>query len=330
VDPFEESLLDKETLVPPIIVFSRESLNLDSSPKPDETQNSGVPKKAHDELMNLYRKSQSKVKLLQKDNETLRQRVSKVSTYLSSDTAHIANIKNKLKGYAMFESSSDEDDKEFFEDEGIVTVVDDKGNLQAMETEVDFGPDGRTLRPKKTSGTLCKLLNRLAWLVALMLILSSSSVILSRFQDLLASRPVLIGFIPVLIGTAGNAGSQLGVAVAKATSRKTVQTCKLLRRELCLSLFTATVLSAATYARVIAEYPQDQMAAMVIALSLFISITAAVVLGILFAIGLEKLSYCSAADGAVPLLNTIIDIVVIVILCELAEAAWTLFPDSTS
>jgi magnesium transporter len=54
------------------------------------------------------------------------------------------------------------------------------------------------------------LSKRLPWLVALLLLQSFSAAILHAFDELLAKHIVIAVFIPMLVGTGGNAGNQPG------------------------------------------------------------------------------------------------------------------------
>ncbi len=60
--------------------------------------------------------------------------------------------------------------------------------------------------------------NRLPWLMLLMLSATFTSMILTSFEDALATQAALIAFIPMLMGTGGNSGSQSSTAVIRSLS----------------------------------------------------------------------------------------------------------------
>jgi len=60
--------------------------------------------------------------------------------------------------------------------------------------------------------------NRLPWLMLLMLSATFTSMILTSFEDALAAQAALIAFIPMLMGTGGNSGSQSSTAVIRSLS----------------------------------------------------------------------------------------------------------------
>lgn len=179
--------------------------------------------------------------------------------------------------------------------------------------------DGNDLSMRDYQVSMCwKMTRRLAWLISMMLILSFSSIIMQRFDDLLDKHPILVRFIPVLIGTAGNAGSQLGVVFNRVLASKGSKPCKLLKQESCLSIFTSLILTFSTFLRIYAEYPDEIMTGVCISITLFISVGVAIILGMVFTVCIDKLKYCDAADGSIPLLTTVIDLIVIMLLCEIS------------
>ncbi len=60
--------------------------------------------------------------------------------------------------------------------------------------------------------------NRLPWLMLLMLSATFTSMILTSFEDALATQAALIAFMPMLMGTGGNSGSQASTAVIRSLS----------------------------------------------------------------------------------------------------------------
>ena len=60
--------------------------------------------------------------------------------------------------------------------------------------------------------------NRLPWLMLLMLSATFTSMIVTSFEDALAAQAALIAFMPMLMGTGGNSGSQASTAVIRSLS----------------------------------------------------------------------------------------------------------------
>ena len=103
---------------------------------------------------------------------------------------------------------------------GIVTV-DDVIDVMEAETTEDFEKmAAMTPSDKPYSRTAVKDMwkNRIPWLMFLMLSATFTSMIITDFEDSLAAQAVLVGFIPMLMGTGGNSGAQASTAVIRSLS----------------------------------------------------------------------------------------------------------------
>ena len=103
---------------------------------------------------------------------------------------------------------------------GIVTV-DDVNDVMEEETTEDFEiMAGMTPsdKPYSRTGTLEMWKNRIPWLMFLMLSATFTSMILTKFEDMLAVQAGLVAFIPMLMGTGGNSGAQASTAVIRSLS----------------------------------------------------------------------------------------------------------------
>lgn len=103
---------------------------------------------------------------------------------------------------------------------GIVTV-DDVIDVMEEETTEDFEiMAGMTPsdKPYSRTGALEMWKNRIPWLMFLMLSATFTSMILTKFEDMLAVQAGLVAFIPMLMGTGGNSGAQASTAVIRSLS----------------------------------------------------------------------------------------------------------------
>ncbi len=103
---------------------------------------------------------------------------------------------------------------------GIVTV-DDVIDVMEEETTEDFEiMAGMTPsdKPYSRTGTIEMWKNRIPWLMFLMLSATFTSMILTKFEDMLAVQAGLVAFIPMLMGTGGNSGAQASTAVIRSLS----------------------------------------------------------------------------------------------------------------
>ena len=103
---------------------------------------------------------------------------------------------------------------------GIVTFDDAMDVLEDEATE-DMEIMGGMLPSEKTylrSSALELFKNRIPWLLLLMVSATFTGMIITSFEGALAAQVALTAFIPMLMGTGGNSGSQSSVTVIRALS----------------------------------------------------------------------------------------------------------------
>ena len=103
---------------------------------------------------------------------------------------------------------------------GIVTV-DDAIDVMEEEATEDIELMGGMLPSEDTylrSSVWELFKNRIPWLLFLMLSATFTGMIINRFEDALAAQVALTAFIPMLMGTGGNSGSQSSVTIIRALS----------------------------------------------------------------------------------------------------------------
>ena len=103
---------------------------------------------------------------------------------------------------------------------GIVTF-DDAMDVIEEETTEDMEIMGGMLPSEKTylrSSAFELFKNRIPWLMLLMVSATFTGLIITAFEGALAAQVALTAFIPMLMGTGGNSGSQSSVTVIRALS----------------------------------------------------------------------------------------------------------------
>jgi magnesium transporter len=103
---------------------------------------------------------------------------------------------------------------------GIVTFDDAMDVIEEEVTE-DIELMGGMLPSEKTylrSSTFELFKNRIPWLMLLMVSATFTGLIITAFEGALAAQVALTAFIPMLMGTGGNSGSQSSVTVIRALS----------------------------------------------------------------------------------------------------------------
>ena len=103
---------------------------------------------------------------------------------------------------------------------GIVTF-DDAMDVMVDEATEDMEIMSGMLPSEKTylkSGVFELFKNRIPWLMLLMVSATFTGLIITAFEDALAAQVALTAFIPMLMGTGGNSGSQSSVTVIRSLS----------------------------------------------------------------------------------------------------------------
>ena len=103
---------------------------------------------------------------------------------------------------------------------GIITF-DDAIDVMQEETTEDMELMGGMLPSEKTylkSSAWELFKNRIPWLLLLMISATFTGMIITAFEGALAAQAALTAFIPMLMGTGGNSGSQSSVTVIRALS----------------------------------------------------------------------------------------------------------------
>lgn len=158
--------------------------------------------------------------------------------------------------------------------------------------------------------------SRLPWLCILMITAAFTGSVLSEFEDALAVIPALSSFVPMIMGTAGNAGSQASVMVIRGISVDGLNfkdLFKVLWKEFQVGVLCGMVLLVVVMARMMLLPPDVSVkVAFVIALSMVIAMIIAKVAGGLLPL-LADILHLDPAAMAGPLITTIVDTVSLII-----------------
>jgi len=212
---------------------------------------------------------------------------------------------------------------------GIVTV-DDILRVIAEETTEDVekmvGIRNTTDEPYMRTGVLRHAKNRITWLLILMLTAAITGAIISTFEDSLAVLPVLVAFIPMLMGAGGNAGAQSttvvirGMALGEIVIKDVVQ---VIWRETRIAIVCGIVLGLANYARIWLMHDGDGTLALVVSLSLAITLVVAKSIGCTLPI-LAKKMRIDPATMAAPIITTIVDCTALIVFFSIARVAFNI------
>jgi len=216
---------------------------------------------------------------------------------------------------------------------GIVTY-DDAMEVMSSESEEDFQkmaaiiPDNVDVPYLKTSSvSLWK--SRIPWLMLLMISATITGWIISSFEDALAASIALTAFIPMLMDTGGNCGSQSSVTVIRALSLGDIEfrdILKVLFKEFKVSLLCGVTLAVANFVKIylvdillIGTPGVSVEVAFVVCFTLALTIVIAKLIGCSMPI-LAKRIGLDPAVMASPLITTLVDAISLMIYFLIARS----------
>lgn len=167
--------------------------------------------------------------------------------------------------------------------------------------------------------------SRIAWLLILMLSATITGSIITQYENAFAAIPLLVSFIPMLMDTGGNCGSQSATLVIRGLAVGELHfadTLRIVWKEFRVSLMVGAVLAAANGVLIFLRYRNASMA-FVVAVSLVLTILIAKMTGCLLPIFAKKCRLDPAIMAA-PLITTVVDTCSIVIYFRIATAIFVL------
>ena len=213
---------------------------------------------------------------------------------------------------------------------GIVTV-DDIIDVMEQETTEDIEKMAGILpgdKPYDRTGTVEIWKRRIPWLMFLMLSATLTSMILTHFEDQLATQAVLIAFIPMLMGTGGNSGAQAATAVIRSLSLGDVEpkdALAVLWKEWRVSIMCGLTLAAVNFVKMLLvdglllNNPAVTVSvAATVSLAVVFIVMFAKVIGSMLPIAAERIGL-DPAVMANPLISTLTDAVSLIIYIFIAK-----------
>lgn len=167
--------------------------------------------------------------------------------------------------------------------------------------------------------------HRIVWLLVLMLSATITGAIISKYEAAFAAVPLLVSFIPMIMDTGGNCGSQSSTLIIRGLAVDELHfsdTVKVLWKELRVALLVGLGLAIADSAFVMLRYGDIRLAG-VVSLSMFFTVICAKVTGGLLPIAAKRLGLDPALMAA-PLITTVVDTVAMFIYFTIATMLFQL------
>ncbi|MFR3298710.1 MAG: magnesium transporter, partial [Fusobacterium sp.] len=207
---------------------------------------------------------------------------------------------------------------------GIITIDDivdviDQENTEDFQKMAAMEPSDKEYL-KESVFALAK--HRILWLLILMISATATGTIIRRYEDTLQSVVVLAAFIPMLMDTGGNAGSQSSTLIIRGLALgeiKTKDVWKILWKEFRVSIIVGITLAIVNFLRILYFDKIGFTMTLVVCLSLFATVVIAKVVGGILPIAAKKLKL-DPAIMASPLITTIVDACALVIYFTMATA----------
>ena len=212
---------------------------------------------------------------------------------------------------------------------GIITF-DDAMDVLVEETTEDIEKMAGMLPSEKSylrSNAWDLFKHRIPWLALLMVSATFTGMIITGFESALAAQVVLTAFIPMLMDTGGNSGSQASVTVIRALSLDEVDFSdigKVLWKELRVSLLCGATLAAVSFAKImlidglLMKNPGITVTvATVVCLTLLLTVVVAKLVGCSLPLLAKRVGFDPAVMAS-PFITTIVDALSLILYFRIA------------
>ena len=193
---------------------------------------------------------------------------------------------------------------------GIVTFDDAMDVMQEENTE-DFAKMAAVMPAEdsyfKTS-VFQHAKSRIPWLLVLMLSAALTGMISTQFEAQIAMIPMLVSFMPMVMGTGGNCGSQSSTLIIRGMAIEEIRLrdfFKVIFKEFRVALLCSVVLAIVNGARIWITYSDPELA-IVIALSIIGTVILAKLVGAMLPMAAKAVKL-DPAIMATPLITTVVD-----------------------
>lgn len=163
--------------------------------------------------------------------------------------------------------------------------------------------------------------NRTTWLVICLITATMTGFIIQRYESLLASAVALTAYIPMLMDSGGNAGSQSSTTIMTqlfSGSLSAKDFLKVIWKEMRVGTMVALVLVAINFLRILVVDNVDIAVNLTVSVTLFLTIILSNIVGGLLPLLADKLKIDPTVMAG-PLITTIVDTGVLLVYFEVAS-----------
>ena len=249
--------------------------------------------------------------LISVTTHTDQEEVAKMFSHYNFLALPVVDGENRLVGIVTFDDAMDVIEEEATEDMEIMG-----GMLPSEKTYL-----------RSTPFELFK--NRIPWLMLLMVSATFTGLIMTAFEGALAAQIALSAFIPMLMGTGGNSGSQSSVTIIRALSLEEVDfrdIWRVLWKELRTALLCGIALAIVCFAKIwlvdkllFGNESITFMVDLVVCLALCVTVILAKIVGCLLPIAAKAVKLDPAVMAS-PFITTIVDALSLLVYFLFAQA----------
>lgn len=194
---------------------------------------------------------------------------------------------------------------------GIVTVDDaidvlEEETTEDMEKMAAITP---TDKPYFHTSVIETWLKRIPWLLLMMVTATFTGLVIQSYETALAAQVTLTAFIPMLMGTAGNSGSQASVSVIRALSLGDValrDVFRVISKEIRVAVLCGVTLAAANFVKMLIFDNVGVMISAVVCITLAVTVILAKLIGCVLPILAKRIGFDPAVMAA-PFITTVVD-----------------------
>ena len=238
------------------------------------------------------------------DQETVSQTIAKYDLMVLP----VVDKENRLVGVVTFDDAMDVMEEEVTEDIEKMAAILPSDKPYLKDTVWDI------------------FRRRIPWLLVLMLSATVTGAIITFYESALGGWVILTAFMPMIMGTGGNAGGQSSMTVIRALSIGEVElrdAARVLWKEIRVALLCGVVMGIATFIKLfLLDLHMDVASlpvALVISVTLVVTVVMAKVVGSMLPIAVKRIGLDPAVMAS-PFVTTIVDALSLVVYFEIACA----------
>ena len=205
---------------------------------------------------------------------------------------------------------------------GVITIDDivdiiEEETTEDIEKMAAITPSDKTYMKTGVGETWKK---RIPWLLLLMISATFTGQIITHFESALSTYVVLTAFIPMLMDSGGNAGSQASVSVIRSLSLSEIEykdSFKVLWKEFRVAILCGATLALANFAKLMLIDNVGVTISLVVCLTLLVTITIAKLIGSFLPILANKFGLDPAVMAS-PFITTLVDATSLIIYFRFA------------